>query len=304
MCDLRPNFILIGAQKSASTFIQNCLTEHPSLYLPIGETPYFETPDYENAEQPPWNELFLGREESQLGIKRPNYIGKAEVPHRIESDLPEAKLIAVLRNPVDRAAAAYFHLIKYGFLPAMPIEKGMRLILHSEEFRHHHPRAQEILEFGLYYKYLSRFRHFFARGQILILLHEEIIQNPLRAVQRSYRFLGVRDTFSPASLNSKPQKVIYSIERLRFLTLRNRFLYKYNEERSRLVQRSPGILGYVIASTITATDRLLLARLLPAEKVKLSPPLRNELVKYYREDISALESLIERDLTTWSQISA
>ena len=121
-----PNFVIIGAQKSASTFLQVCLSEHPDVFMPPGETPFFESPDYENSDISRLESLFNNRSESKLGIKRPSYIGKPEVPKRIEYHLPDAKLIAVLRNPIDRAVSAYFHYINNGFIPCINLEKGAR----------------------------------------------------------------------------------------------------------------------------------------------------------------------------------
>ena len=100
-----PDFVIIGAQKSASSFMQLCLADHPDIYIPEGETPFFESPDYEQGDIHEIEELFEGRSEKCLGIKRPNYIGKAEVPNRILKHLPNAKLIAILRNPSAWSAA-------------------------------------------------------------------------------------------------------------------------------------------------------------------------------------------------------
>lgn len=121
-----PNFIIIGAQKSASTFLQACLNDHPDIYMPYGETPFFESPDYERNNIRDLEKIFVDRDEKCIGIKRPTYIGKPEVPERILAHLPNAKLIAVLRNPIDRAISAYFHNINYGFIPAIDVETGSK----------------------------------------------------------------------------------------------------------------------------------------------------------------------------------
>jgi len=96
--------------------------------LPNRETPFFESPYYETSDKGELGSIFEGRTKKCLAIKRPNYIGKTEVPSRTLQDLPDAKLIAVLRNPIEMAIPAYFHNIKYGFLSPFDIAVDMRQI--------------------------------------------------------------------------------------------------------------------------------------------------------------------------------
>jgi len=155
-----PNFVIIGAQKSASSFLQACLNDHPDIYLPHGETPFFESPDYEQSDIRELQRIFEKRSEKCLGIKRPNYIGKPEVPKRIASHLQNAKLIAVLRNPIDRAISAYYHNIKFEFIPPIDIEIGMRKLIWEPSFSAKYKRSPEIIELGFYCKYLSKYDQF------------------------------------------------------------------------------------------------------------------------------------------------
>lgn len=234
-----PNFIIVGAQKSASSFIHACLMEHPEIFMPSEEVSFFESPDYEQKSIEDLKKLFVGRTEKMIGIKRPTYIGKPEVPGRIRIHLPDAKLIAVLRNPIDRAVSAYYHNIKYGFIPGIDIEKGMNLLLdgaYEKTFK----RAHEIIDFGFYYKYLKQYQWFFDNDRFIILLYEDIIADKLSAIQKVYSFLDVKSSYVPKAINSRPQAVIYSIPRLHFLSLRNTFLYKYNYDRTRLFVREGG----------------------------------------------------------------
>lgn len=294
-----PDFIVIGAQKSASTFIQNALGAHPEIYTPGGETPYFETPDYEDADGPPWEALWGGHNERVRGIKRPQYIGKEEVPARVSRDLPDAKLIAVLRNPLDRIVAAYFHQIKYGTFPAVPLERGLRDVLQGGPLSQRFPRSRELVEFGLYGKHLQGYRSFSEKSRLLVLLHEDIIDDPKKAIAGCYRFLGVRDDFMPPGLNKRPQKVIYSVNRLKFLTLRNRFLHSYNADRTRLSVRKLNPVEWLVVAGITSIDLTLMKHIFKDNKPTLPADLRSDLVAAYRDDIMNLETMISRNLSHW-----
>ncbi len=294
-----PNFIVVGAEKSASTFVHKCLMEHPEIFMPSEEVPFFESPDYEQTSIENLEQLFVGRTEKMLGIKRPNYIGKPEVPIRIRRHLPHAKLIAVLRNPIERAVSAYYHNINYGFIPARNIEKGMNLLLdgaYEKTFK----RAYEIIDFGFYYKHLKEYQYFFDNNSFLVLLYDDIIADKLSAIQKVYSFLNVESSYVPKAINSKPQAVIYSIPRLRFLTLRNRFLYKYNSDRTRLFLRDGNILGRIVARVITKVDSKYLSKIFVSSKPKLTMELANRLYKIYNKDIEKLQAYIGRDLSHWN----
>jgi hypothetical protein len=294
-----PNFIIIGAQKSASTFLQECLNDHPDIYLPNGETPFFETPDYELGHIEELKNIFADRSEKCLGIKRPSYIGKGEVPERINKDLPDVKLIAVLRNPIDRAVSSYFHNIKYGFIPPLPIELGMRKIISDPEFRSRYKRSSEIIEFGRYYKYLSRYKRQIQNGNMLILLHEDILSNPLKSIQEAYDFLQVPHDFIPESIDSRPQKVLYSLIRLKFVTLINRFMFDYNPEGTRLYLKNKTLVDRIFIRIVSIIDSKFLSFFFPNDKPNLDLQLRKEIYNLYDSDIKQLSRLINRDLSKW-----
>jgi len=294
-----PKLIIIGAQKSASTFMQKCLADHPDVYLPNGETPFFESPDYETSNKGELESIFEGRTEKCLGIKRPNYIGKAEVPSRIQQDLPDAKLIAVLRNPIERAISAYFHNIKYGFLPPLDIEVGMRKLLLDPSYSLKYKRAPEIIEFGFYYKYLTRYSQYMDNNQLLLFLHEDILMQPLESIRKSYEFIGVSPDFIPNSLNSRPMKVIYNLTRLKLCRQRNRFMYEYSDDSARLSAKKMSPLEKGFAGCITFFDKLIMSKLMPNDKPKIGLELKQMLYDLYSKDIESLEKLINRDLSAW-----
>lgn len=294
-----PNFLIIGAQKSASSFLHACLADHPDIYLPQEEIPFFESPDYEHNDIKQFEKLFERRNENCIGIKRPSYIGKPEVPARIQLHLPNAKLIAVLRNPIDRAISAYFHQINYGFIPPLDVEIGMRQLILDPLFKSKYKRSPEIIEFGYYYKYLNDYNHYLKNDQLLIFLHEDIRSNALESIQRAYNFLGVSQNFIPNSLNSRPQKVLYNLPRLKILTYRNRFIFDYNEERTRVYPKKMTLIDKILDRYLTLLDRKLLSIFLPNNKPKVSLELRNMLYNLYARDIESLACYLDRDLSAW-----
>ena len=287
-----PNFLIIGAQKSASTFLHLCLKEHPDVFMPFGEIPYFEDPDYHQTELTGFESLFNeGSTKKAIGIKRPNYLAKPECPERIKALLPEAKLIAVLRNPVERAVSAYFHYIHEGFIPSIPIEKGMIEILDGK-YKTLFPRSREIIDFGFYYQKVKRYLAFFAQEQILILFYHNIVRNSLEQTQKMYRFLEIDDSYIPHQLHTRPMAAVYSLKRLKFLGLRNRFLYRYNHDNTRLYLKGQRSMDKVVCRVIGVLDHYVLSSISANEKPKLSEGLRQRLHSLYERDWRSLEELV------------
>jgi hypothetical protein len=293
------DFLIIGAQKSGSTFVHKCLEEHPQVFMPSGEVPFFENPDYQTADFSQLTVLFKGATDQQiLGIKRPNYLHKPECPERIHRHFPDAKLIAVLRNPVDRAISGYFHEMKNGFIPVKLPEKGMLQLLDGK-YKDLYPRSKEIIDFGFYYRHLRRYLKYFSRKQILILFFDDLVNNPLKSIKQAYKFLNIDSQYIPTSLNSKPQAGIYSLVRLKFQNLRNPFLYTYNQDRTRLYEKQQTALDRLVIKVINVIDRLLLLPVFGNSKPKFSHALKQRIFKIYQKDINSLEGLLRLRLTQW-----
>jgi hypothetical protein len=298
-----PDFIVIGAQKSASTFLQVGLADHPDVFMPKGEIPFFESPDYENHALRDLKDLFEGRTERRLGFKRPNYLGKPEVPERIARDLPHVRLMAVLRDPVDRALSAYFHYMRGGFIPILDVEDGMRRLLDDDLYRRLYPRGREVLDFGLYYKALQRYATFIDSGRMLLLLHEDMAGEPLTTLQTVYRFIDVDADYSPTTLNQRPQRIPYHRTRLQLGRVRNRVITRFNSDKTRAERRRLSPPRYAVAGALTVIDNLL-ERVLDNEKPRLSEDLHARLADFYRNDTEQLSRLIGRDLRHWLQPDA
>lgn len=267
--------------------------------MPRGETSFFESPDYERSSLSELQALFIGRNEKRLGIKRPSYLTRSEVPSRIACDLPEAKLIAVLRNPIDRAISAYYHYINFGFLPAINIEVGMHHILSDRGFLRTYPRATEVLQFGMYGSGLSQYLNYFDRQRMAVLLHEDLLSAPHEYIRTVFEFLEVDATFIPPSIDHCLLPGVYSIRRLKFLRLRNPLLYNYNSSGTRLFVRNAGTFRRLAAVMLSAFDRTVMAPIFGNNKPILSQELKSKIYAYYQEDMILLERILGKKLDAW-----
>ena len=125
-----PTFLIIGAGKSGTTSLYYYLKQHPQVYMsPVKEAHFFdqdegEKPDFRGpgrSSPPPitsiedYRALFRGvTDETAVGEATPSYIYIPGAPGRIRRRIPDAKLIAGLRNPTDRAYSAFLHTVRSG----------------------------------------------------------------------------------------------------------------------------------------------------------------------------------------------
>ncbi|MEF8795085.1 MAG: sulfotransferase domain-containing protein [Salinivenus sp.] len=213
-----PNFLVIGAQKAGTTWLLRHLSQHPDIYMPAEEVHFFDK-KYNYAKGLSWYRQFFEKAttERAIGEKTPDYFwtnqpgaeGHLPSVHRnIHDAVPEAKLILIVRDPVDRAVSAVNHLLRTRRVsPRYSIDD-----LLAGESRHL-VEPHGVLDYGLYYKHIQSYLDLFDPDQFLILVFEEdIVANPragLRTVTEflgvdpSFRFTGVQERENPPAV-SKP----------------------------------------------------------------------------------------------------
>ncbi|MGL5809183.1 MAG: sulfotransferase family protein, partial [Nocardioides sp.] len=285
-----PAFVVIGAQKSASTFLQDQMAQHPAIEIAEGEVRTFEDPHYSPEAVARLPELFednasegrgglAGTVGIVRGIKRPDYLCRPEVPSRLAEHLPEAKLFVVIREPIARAVSAYFHYVRHGFVPLRPIDEAFTNLM-SDAWADDYPRSAEVLDYGNYGKHLSGYLGHFDRGQILVFEQKSLITAPETALRQAFDFVGVSPGFRPSS-NAVSNKGVYSPARLRWLRSKNRFTHRYTPGLDRREPRRKSPLGWLWNAGVVGVDRLVLSRLDPGRPPELSAELRGQLAEYY-----------------------
>ena len=231
-----PHFILIGAQKSGTTSLFYYLSQHSQVLRSFAkEVHYFDgglnsrVDTYQRGQE--WYRAHFPfrsmlDDHRITGEATPLYIFNPLVPARIAELLPDVKLIAVLRNPTERAISHYFHEQR----------KGREPLSIGEAFRAEEERVRPALQRGdykdptlircsyqsrgYYHAQLERYFKYFARDQMLILSSEELFREPENTFWRVCEFLGIdgrieRIDFKP--LNVATNKTDVSAEIYEYL---------------------------------------------------------------------------------------
>lgn len=290
-----PQFIIIGGQKCGTTYLHHVLRQHPDIYLPKQEVPFFRKPDY-NPHQISSYFNKLHKDDGRIfGIKRPDYLGRVGVEKRIAKHIPNVKLIVILRNPLDRLRSHYFHSLKTGFLPVNKLNDGVEQLLNGR-LEKKHPYSKRIIDYVFYYKHLQRYFHLFSKRNIKVLLFVDLKEHPQKTADKLLRFIGV-DNKCKLNYSIRPQKGIYSIARLLFRKKFLPILYTYNEERTRL-EVNKGLTG-ITGKAYTAFDILVLSKLFRQKPPKFNYEIKERLINIYEKDILQLQKLINKDLSHW-----
>lgn len=196
-----PHFLIIGTQKGGTTSALHYLNQHPQIQVaPQKEVHYF---DLHYSQGLSWyQQQFPKTDEPTLsGEASPYYIVHPDVPRRVAADFPEMKLIALLRNPVDRAISHYYHAIKEG-LETLPLEEALaqeptRLAGEAQKLEanpHYHSYAYQHHSYvtrGYYLQQLQRWWAHFPKSQLLILHSDDLYQQPQVTLNRMLAFLNL-----------------------------------------------------------------------------------------------------------------
>lgn len=201
-----PTFLVIGAQKSGTSWLSECIRQHPDAFSPPRkELHFFNKRDTYRQGIEWYRRQFDGYSgEKAVGEYTPNYIWTStdqqeieesgrnqDIPKLVHSHYPDIKLIVSLRNPVDRAVSAYFHHIR-----ARRIPPHSRILNVKDKYG--------IVSMGFYSKHLEKWLEFFKPDQFLILIYEDdIVKNKEQTLRRVYKFIGVDDSYRPLNTEGR-----------------------------------------------------------------------------------------------------
>ena len=183
-----PDFAIIGAPKCGTTFLYYLLAKHPFVRpAAFKEVHYFDLL-YDKGTQ--WYRRCFpapGTQDEQkttiTGEATPGYLSHPQAPHRMAHIVPQARLIALLRNPIDRIYSGYHFF-------------GSRRGRDTSEFERYAKSALEdpsrrVLSQGIYVEQLLRWSEYFPREQMLVLKSEEFFEDPRGTLGEVLGFLGL-----------------------------------------------------------------------------------------------------------------
>lgn len=296
-----PNFFIIGAAKSGTSSLYWYLKQHPEIYMsPVKEPHFFSFDDKSKMTKGPgdpipnaitdfnaYQRLFDDvSNEIAVGEASTSYLYRQEAAKRIHNLIPDAKLIALLRHPAERAFSAYMHVVRDGREVSENFAKALQL----EEARKNQnwEPMWHFTSVGFYFEQLSRYYQCFDKEKIKVFLYDELVNDQQALIHKIFHFLEVDPTFKPDSSTkfnvsgTQKSQLLHTIENSLFM--------------------NPNPIRWVSRKLIPENWRWKATnwmRIQNLENQSISPRIRRELTDRFREDIHNLQTLIERDLSHW-----
>jgi len=307
------NFFLIGAAKAGTTSIYNYLQQHPDVFLsPVKEPNYFSkdidvskfTPLYKKnnlidpeeyfnhkplkplhltfIRKPAHYQMLFGhvQNESVIGECSTSYLYSQLAAKNIFQYNPKAKIVAVLRNPVERAFSHYLMALRYGYT-SLSFRQALEKDISKE------PKGWGIselfIELGLYYEQLKRYFDIFPSDQIKIIIFDDFRNASEMIIHNLFDFLDIKK-IELQEISEKHQAKSPKYPKL------NNFASK------------TGLKKAVKSISSNTLVHKMVSGLYSEKKVEICKEDKTFLLNIFLEDIEKTSQLIKRDLKMWLKI--
>jgi hypothetical protein len=286
-----PTFLVIGAYKSGTTTLHHVLRAHPDVYVPERREPsYFAFADSDDRTRPAWHRAVRDEDEyrrlfapagaaAAFGEVSPEYLLHPDAAAAIARRIPDVTLLAVLRNPVDRAFSDWAMYRRDG-TERLSFEAALDV---QEERRQRGEPTGSYLEAGRYAEQLQRFVAAFGPRRVHVWLYDDVTNDAAAAYREIFTVLGVRAVAVPSAHET------YNVGASP-TTLGDRLAYAARLRLRPVTSRLP-LAGLRRRVGARLDERLV--------RPILDPRTRARLVDYFRPDVERLQEIIDRDLSPW-----
>ena len=289
-----PNVIIIGAQKSGTSALFNWMSQHPDVFGNeiMKDYPYYGYPENERHGKKWFSQFYSGRQKEKVILHGfVNYLYFSEISAKaIHSAKKDAKLICVLRNPIDRAYSAFWQSKKMGYDFNNSFEKALEketdyLTNFSDDYKIQNNNTY--VDHGYYSRQIKDFLKYFDKDNLKIILFEDMINDRESVMKSIFQFMEVDDSFIPENKRVNDAGIPRS-------PLFQKLIVKFT---------IPGFIKKFIPPSLryNAINFLKRANVKRVQYPKLKPETRRHLSNIYRTEIDELAALIGRDLSSWKE---
>lgn len=295
----RPNFFIVGAPRCGTTAMYEYLRRHPQVFMPYRKEPVFFGSDL--AKRPPYLDeagylaLFAPADGAiAIGEATVWYLYSQTAPSEIKAFAPDARIIIMLRNPIDMAHSLHRHwlwsanenLVDFGTAIAAEPDRaaGRRLPPTTEQ-----PIGLRYTWLGKYAPHVRRWLEVFGAERVQVVIYDDLADDAGRRVGRqTLEFLGV-DASYDAPFEVVNQNKRARSPRLQRLSRSPRFM--------RLAGKLPPRVFHLVWRGLQR------ANIQPEARAPIDPALRRKLAAEFAPDVASLGQLLGRDLSRWTSSS-
>lgn len=295
-----PEFLVIGAAKAGTSAFYKYLEQHPQVYASPIKEPHFFGLEGESfvikgfADIEPWDDnsirsfhdycsLFKDVPSEAVAFEAStSYLYMPQAPERIKHYLPNVKLIAMLRNPVERAYSSFLYLMRNNREPLKDF--SLALEAESDRIQDNWDWLYRYKDVGLYSAQIERYLKLFDANQIKFFLYDDFVTMPLYILREAYLFLGLDSSFEP-DVSRKFNVSGIPKNKVAHQVVNNKSFLK-----SAIKAFLPQKIRFELKEFYYNTN---------LSKPLLSDDLRSGLIGSFKLDILKTQDLINRDLSNW-----
>jgi hypothetical protein len=302
-----PDFFIVGHAKSGTTALYEMLRVHPQIYMPDSKEPWFFARDMRRRfqpagpDQPPetlaeYLSLFVGAGADQrVGEASSSYLWSRTAAGAIAAARPDARMIAILREPVSFLRSLHLQLLQTHVESKKDLRRAMSLEAARRHGKHVPRRSQrpQLLQYSDHVRYveqLRRYRELFAPEQMLVLIYEDFRRENEQTVRRVLRFLDVDDTHPIETLSANPTVLMRSQQL-------DELLHSVSVGRGRLSAVAKGGLKALAPQPLRhGILRVARRRVVHGQAPPVDDEFVRELRRRFKGEVVALSDYLERDL--------
>lgn len=293
------DFLIVGAEKSGTTWLADMLSQHEQIFIPEEkELHYFNrkfvefpTLDNYNFDKPlAWYLSFFeqARQEQQMGEICPSYLWDENAPSRIKKEFPTAKIVIVLREPVERTYSAYRFYQQRGVIPlVLDFRKAVKTF------------HLQMIQRSLYYEQVLRYINLFGEKQVFVTFVDDLKADNKKFLREIELFLGVC-SFIPQNIDER--SYVTGLPKYRWINVvlakTRYFIRKFHLHRLNDFLRNNSAAN--IFENIRQTNK---KEVKPTELDEIAKEDQVWLYHFFQNDVEKLERLLKKDLKNWKKFA-
>jgi len=273
MSEYDPDFIFLGPGRTASTWLYECLVDHPEVLMTDRKVVNYYDRKYHKGQE--WFESHYpsSPDGRKVGNVATSYVSMPGVPERIVDHVNDVTLLMCLRNPVERAYSHWWHIKQSGFDYEF-----------EDAFDVDTPYIAYLLP-GMYHLHLSRYQRYFDDEQIELLFFEDLVDDDVAYLSEIFDRIGVDPDYVPAQAKET--------------------INEADGERPAFVQQVANWVGENASENVKSKVRPIWERTVALVEdtdeydAGMSPEVREECERIYAADVRKLQNYVNRDLGHW-----
>ena len=286
---MKVDFFIVGVPKAGTTSLYHYLSEHPQVEMSsqkepdyfsdkaINEQGMYYTKNRVNS-LAKYESLFVQKESVVYGEASVSYLFYENVPEDIKKYNPNAKIIIMLRNPIERAFSHYLMDYRLGLIS----DSFENVLAKKSKHKNAHLFYQQYIEVSKYSKQIQRYLDFFEKDSILFIDYEDLKINVSKTVDLVYNFLHISTEFA-ADINTKHNT--FTMPKNKVIRLIYSFVFLRK------------ILTFLFPTYLVKNIRVLLFK--SDKKPELLKETRSLLKRIFNDDIKNLEEVLCKDYSKW-----